>query len=120
MYTFQLSAWIETIFTIHVASSYLSRIATETLAGIKTVASLCAQPHFTSLYSHHISESSRQNIRAAFLSSLVAGVTGALFYVTYIFAFYIGTQQVAEDMGTKTIIRCLLSQEPNCRVTGAR
>jgi len=94
-------------------------IATESLAGIKTVASLCAQPHFTSLYSHHISESSRLNIRASFLSSLVAGVTGGLFYVTYIFAFYIGTEQVAEDMERITIIRCLFSQEQNCRVTGA-
>ena len=77
---------------------------------MKTVASLCAQPHFASLYSHHISESSRLNIRAAFLSSLVAGVTGALFYVTYIFAFYIGTEQVAEDMGTVSVLdhACLL------------
>merc|ERR1719221_1240544 len=95
-------------------------LATEALAGIKTVASLCAQSHFASEYAHHVKESAKFSIKASFLSSLLAGVTGALFYVSYVFAFYIGTQQVEEDANLKTVIKCLLpSHEANCRVTGA-
>ena len=71
-------------------------IATEVVAGIKTVASLCAQPFFRDQYQSHVNESARMSIRAASLSSLLAGITGALFYITYTIAFVIGTEQVIE------------------------
>ena len=94
-------------------------IATETLAGIKTVASLCAQPYFRDEYKRHANESARLNIKAASLSSLLAGITSALYYVTYTFAFYIGTEQVVEGSSLALVIKCFFSSDPNCRVTGA-
>jgi len=94
-------------------------IATETLSGIKTVASLCAQPYFRDAYQSHIDVSAKSSVKAAFLSSLLAGITGALFYITYTFAFYIGTEQVVTGAGWKIIIQCFISGEPQCRVTGA-
>eukprot|EP00984_Skeletonema_dohrnii_P003923 scaffold1350_cov137-Skeletonema_dohrnii-CCMP3373.AAC.3 len=68
-------------------------VATEVLAGIKTVAALCAQPHFTNKYENHVMTSAKASVTAAFLSSLLAGITGALFYVTYTIAFFTGTEQ---------------------------
>jgi ATP-binding cassette subfamily B (MDR/TAP) protein 1 len=94
-------------------------IATEVLAGIKTVAALCAQPYFRKKYEDHINESAKYTIWASFLSSALAGITGALFYVTYTFAFIIGTEQVQEGATMPVIVKCLLSNDPNCRVTGA-
>ena len=94
-------------------------IATETLSGIKTVASLCAQPYFRDAYQGHVMESAKSTIKASFLSSLLAGITGALFYVTYTFAFYIGTEQVVTGAEWQIILRCFISNEPQCRVTGA-
>jgi ATP-binding cassette subfamily B (MDR/TAP) protein 1 len=94
-------------------------IATETLSGIKTVASLCAQPYFEDEYQRHVRESARSSVRAAALSSLSAGLTGALFYITYTFAFYIGTEQVVTGTQLSTIISCFISGDPQCRVTGA-
>ena len=80
-------------------------LATEVLAGIKTVAALCAQPYFRTKYEHHVGESARLSIWAAFLSSLLAGITGAIFYVTYVVAFYIGTEQVVSGMSLSLIIK---------------
>ncbi|KAL7533771.1 hypothetical protein ACHAXR_008989 [Thalassiosira sp. AJA248-18] len=94
-------------------------IATEALAGIKTVASLCAQPYFRSEYEHHVNESAKLSIKAASLTSLLAGITGAMFYLTYTFAFFIGTEQVISGADMTLIIKCFISGEPNCRVTGA-
>jgi ATP-binding cassette subfamily B (MDR/TAP) protein 1 len=94
-------------------------IATEVLAGIKTVASLCAQPHFRERYEHHVNASAKCSIRATVLSSLLTGITGALFYITYTIAFVVGTEQVITGMAMPVIIRCFLSSEPNCRITGA-
>jgi ATP-binding cassette, subfamily B (MDR/TAP), member 1 len=91
----------------------------QTLAGIKTVASLCAQPHFRDSYQNHVLQSAKASVKAAFLSSLLAGITGALFYITYTFAFYIGTEQVVTGAEWSIIIRCFISNEPQCRVTGA-
>ncbi len=94
-------------------------VATEVLAGIKTVAALCAQPHFTDKYENHIMASARASVTAAFLSSLLAGITGALFYVTYTIAFYIGTEQVQADSSKINIIYCFFEGGAQCRVTGA-
>mmetsp|Transcript_6782 Transcript_6782/g.11064 ORF Transcript_6782/g.11064 Transcript_6782/m.11064 type:complete len:1348 (+) Transcript_6782:228-4271(+) len=94
-------------------------VATEVLAGIKTVAALCAQPHFTDKYETHVRTSAKASVTAAFLSSLLAGITGALFYATYTIAFYIGTEQVQADSGRMNIIYCFFSDETQCRVTGA-
>lgn len=94
-------------------------VATETLAGIKTVASICAQPYFRNKYQNHVTASAKASVKAAFLSSMLAGVTGALFYITYTVAFYIGTEQVVTGAGWVTIVKCFLSGEPQCRVTGA-
>lgn len=58
-------------------------IATEVLSGIKTVAALCAQPYFRKEYDTRVEQSSRFTKRATFLSSTLAGITGAIFYLTY-------------------------------------
>ena len=94
-------------------------LATEVLAGIKTVAALCAQPHFNERYQNHVNASATLSIRATVLSSLLAGITGALFYITYTIAFVVGTEQVISGMAMPVIIKCFLSNQPNCRVTGA-
>ncbi|KAL7435504.1 hypothetical protein ACHAXM_005193 [Skeletonema potamos] len=94
-------------------------VATEVLAGIKTVVALCAQPHFRNKYEDHVMTSARSSVTAAFLSSLLAGITGALFYVTYTIAFFIGTEQVQADANWVNILYCFFSGEYQCRVTGA-
>jgi ABC-type multidrug transport system fused ATPase/permease subunit len=94
-------------------------VATEVLAGIKTVVALCAQPHFRDKYEHHVLTSAKASSTAAFLSSLLAGITGALFYVTYTIAFYIGTEQVQADASWLNIIYCFFSDDTQCMVTGA-
>lgn len=68
-------------------------LATEALAGIKTVASMCAQPHFRQEYAHHVGEAARWNIRSALYSGILAGLTGALFYITYTVAFYVSQRR---------------------------
>mmetsp|Transcript_2573 Transcript_2573/g.6073 ORF Transcript_2573/g.6073 Transcript_2573/m.6073 type:complete len:1406 (-) Transcript_2573:56-4273(-) len=94
-------------------------IATEVLSGIKTVAALCAQPYFRREYEHHIQESAKYSIRSIILSSALSGITGAMFYITYVFAFYIGTEQVVSGASMVKIIICFISGEPQCRITGA-
>ena len=94
-------------------------LATEALAGIKTVASLNAQPYFVTQYTNHVNASAKQSIKASFLTSLLAGLTGALFYITYTFAFLIGTEQVISGAEWTLVLKCFISSEPNCRVTGA-
>lgn len=94
-------------------------LATEVLAGIKTVAALCAQAHFKERYQNHVDSSAKSSIRATVLSSLLAGITGALFYITYTVAFVVGTEQVISGMAMSVIVKCFFSSEPNCRVTGA-
>jgi ABC-type multidrug transport system fused ATPase/permease subunit len=94
-------------------------IATEVLSGIKTVASLCAQPYFEDKYQKHVRESARSSAKAAALSGLSAGIAGALFYVAYTVAFYVGTEQVVDGAQMATILNCFISGEPQCRVTGA-
>jgi ABC-type multidrug transport system fused ATPase/permease subunit len=94
-------------------------IATEVIAGIKTVFALCSQKFFFKQYSDHLARSERRQTRSIFLSSLLAGLTGLIFYATYMISFYIGTQQVISGAETSLIIKCFLSGEPGCRVTGA-
>ena len=83
------------------------------------MASLCAQSYFRNEYQNHVNESARYSIRAASLTGLLAGITGALFYITYTIAFYIGTEQVVSGTSTELIIKCFITGEPQCRVTGA-
>jgi ATP-binding cassette subfamily B (MDR/TAP) protein 1 len=89
-------------------------LATEVLAGIKTVASLCAQPHFKERYENHVNASAKFSIRATVLSSLLAGITGALFYFTYTIAFVVGTEQVISGMAMPVIIKCFELQGHWC------
>lgn len=67
----------------------------------------------------HVNASAQFSVRATVLSSLLAGITGALFYCTYTVAFVVGTEQVISGMAMPVIIKCFLSSEPNCRITGA-
>lgn len=73
-------------------------LATEVLAGIKTAVALCSQSHFRERYENHVNAAAKFSIRATVLSSLLAGITGALFYITYTIAFVVGTEQVITGM----------------------
>jgi len=94
-------------------------IATEVIAGIKTVAALCAKCHFAQAYANRINSSERSAIRGGFLQSVLAGICGMLFYITYTIAFTIGTNQVIEGSKITIIVKCLFSNDQDCRVTGA-
>jgi ATP-binding cassette subfamily B (MDR/TAP) protein 1 len=76
------------------ASALAGAIATEVIAGIKTVAALCAKSHFGTLYDKHIGEAESFAIHGGVLQSALAGIVGMLFYFTYCYAFIIGTEQV--------------------------
>jgi len=94
-------------------------LATEVISGMKTVASLCAQPWALEKYETFARASQKHSIWSGILASGVAGVTGLLFYSTYTLAFIIGTDQVAEAMEIATIVRCFFDDNPDCRITGA-
>jgi len=83
-------------------------LATEVLAGIKTVASLCAEPWAISTYGENVMEAQKSSVWAGFLTALSTGITSLLFYITYTFAFFIGTQQVANNSSTVQFLVCLI------------
>ena len=70
--------------------SLAGALATEVLAGIKTVASLCAEPWAITTYGAHVVEAQKSSVWAGFLTALSTGITSLLFYITYTFAFFIG------------------------------
>mmetsp|Transcript_23253 Transcript_23253/g.34328 ORF Transcript_23253/g.34328 Transcript_23253/m.34328 type:complete len:1363 (+) Transcript_23253:161-4249(+) len=84
-------------------------LATEVLAGIKTVASLCAEPWAMLTYDDHIGKALKASIRGGFLMGLSTGITSFLFYVTFTFAFFIGTEQVANNSSMTQFVVCLIS-----------
>jgi len=94
-------------------------LATEAISGIKTVASLCAERWALNTYTKHIAKAQKHSIWGGFLTGLMSGLTGLLFYVTYTVAFMIGSEQVAVNMDRRLIIKCFRSGEEGCRVTGA-
>lgn len=95
-------------------------LATEVISGMKTIASLCAEKWALTSYTHSIMQAQKHSIYSGFLTGLMTGVTGLLFYCTYSIAFTIGTQQVSESMRLTVIFKCaLLSDDPQCRVSGA-
>lgn len=99
--------------------SLAGALASEVVSGIKTVTALNAQLWARQNYELHVNRSQRLSILSSFLSALMVGLSGSLFYCTYTVAFFIGTQQVANDAAMGTIIKCLFSSDPSCRVTGA-
>lgn len=69
--------------------------ATEVISGIKTVASLTAEPWAVAQYDTTSRLAEKYSISSGFLSKLASGVMGLLFYGTYVFAFIFGTEQAA-------------------------
>jgi len=99
-------------------------LATEVIAGIKTVAALCSKPFFRDTYANHINESEKYSIKGGFLLSLQAGLVGMIFYIAYTVAFYIGSEQVVSGASFVLFIQCFLFPDTDngggqCRVTGA-
>jgi ATP-binding cassette, subfamily B (MDR/TAP), member 1 len=80
-------------------------IATEVIAGIKTVAALCAKIHFAKKYQHHLEQAERFAIRGGVLQSVMAGIVSMTFYLTYCYAFYVGTEQVLSNSGWVNFIQ---------------
>lgn len=88
--------------------SLAGALATEVLAGIKTVASLCAEPWAITTYGEHVVEAQKSSVWAGFLTALSTGITSLLFYITYTFAFFIGTKQVSENSSMVQFFVCLI------------
>ena len=76
---------------------YAGALATEVLAGIKTVAALCAEPWALSTYGGHVDTAQRSSVWGGFLTALSTGITSLLFYITYTVAFFLGTYQVSQN-----------------------
>ena len=70
--------------------------ATEVISGIKTVASLCAEPWAVRRYGETARLAQKHSVASGFLSRLASGIMGLLFYGMYVFAFIFGTEQVAQ------------------------
>jgi len=93
--------------------------ATEVISGIKTVASLCAEPWAVRKYDETARSAQRYSILSGFLSKFASGVVGLLFYGTYVFAFIFGTEQVAntgEVEETKPPFACMFQY---CGISGS-
>jgi len=60
--------------------SQAGAIATEVISGIKTIASLCAQPWALMKYKTLVIEGQQKSVRSGLLSGLSAGVTGFILY----------------------------------------
>lgn len=91
------------------AFSSAGGLATEVLAGIKTVAALCAEPWALLTYGKHVETAQRSSVWGGFLTALSTGVTSLLFYITYTFAFYLGTEQVANNSSVRTNMITIIS-----------
>ena len=72
-------------------------LATEVLAGIKTIAALGAESWAIRNYNQHVETAQTRSVWAGFWTGLSTGITGFLFYCIYTVAFVFGTHQVAEN-----------------------
>jgi ATP-binding cassette subfamily B (MDR/TAP) protein 1 len=88
--------------------SHAGALATEVLAGIKTIAALCAEPWAARTYDSHLRTAQYASVRGGAWMALSTGVTSLLFYITFTVAFFIGTQQVADNAGKLQFLVCLL------------
>jgi len=70
--------------------------STEVISGIKTVASLSAERWAAKKYEGISRRGQKYSIWSGFLTKVTAGAMGVIFYVTYTFAFLLGTEQVAQ------------------------
>lgn len=75
--------------------------STEAISGIKTVASLSAEQWAAAKYEEISRVGQKFSIWSGFLTKVTAGMMGLIFYITYTFAFLLGTEQVAstEEVG---------------------
>lgn len=70
--------------------------ASEVLTGIKTVSSLRAESWAVQRYTETVTEAQGHGVRSVAYSRLASGIMGLMFYVTYTFAFMIGTYQASQ------------------------
>lgn len=84
-------------------------LATETISGIKTVASLCAEQWALTNYTNHIKSAQKHSIFGGILTGLMTGITGLLFYATYSVAFTVGTEQVSLSLQAPHLVGCIAS-----------
>lgn len=79
-------------------------LATEVLAGIKTIAALGAESWAIRNYNKHVETAQTRSVWAGFWTGLSTGLTGFLFYCIYTVAFIFGTHQVAENTTVAKIV----------------
>jgi ATP-binding cassette, subfamily B (MDR/TAP), member 1 len=84
--------------------------ATEVIAGIKTVTALCSKHHFRKKYEQHLGEAERLAIRGGVLQSALSGIVSMIFYLTYCYAFYVGTTQVQASSGWINLIKVIIER----------
>lgn len=88
--------------------------------GSKRITAFGAEAWALTQYETRVRDAQAYSIKISFLSTtFLIGVTGAMFYVTYTFAFVIGTEQVKSSASMISFIQCLFDDSPDRRVTGA-
>jgi ABC-type bacteriocin/lantibiotic exporter with double-glycine peptidase domain len=94
--------------------------STEVISGIKTVASLSAERWAAKKYEGISRQGQKYSIWSGFLTKVTAGAMGLIFYVTYTFAFLLGTEQVAateeEGEGKLNPFYCIVNY---CGISGS-
>eukprot|EP00567_Pseudictyota_dubia_P003208 CAMPEP_0197456878 /NCGR_PEP_ID=MMETSP1175-20131217/44537_1 /TAXON_ID=1003142 /ORGANISM="Triceratium dubium, Strain CCMP147" /LENGTH=1434 /DNA_ID=CAMNT_0042991077 /DNA_START=181 /DNA_END=4485 /DNA_ORIENTATION=- len=93
----------------HDSFSAAGGLATEVISGIKTVAALCMEPWALTTYTAHVIDARRASVYGGFLSALSTAIVGFLFYCTYTFAFFVGTEQVANNSSMVQIVYCFIA-----------
>jgi len=83
-------------------------LATEVLAGIKTIAALCAEPWAIRTYSRDVETAQHSSVWGGFLTALSTGTTSLLFYITYTVAFFLGTYLVSQNSSMVQFFVCLI------------
>jgi ATP-binding cassette subfamily B (MDR/TAP) protein 1 len=81
-------------------------IATEVIAGIRTVASLCSEPFEVDRYSRSLVKAEAAGIRKGIYAGLSGGSLFASFFLSYAVAFFYATRVIAHQLETNCVNDC--------------
>ncbi|KAG5184898.1 ATP-binding cassette, sub-family B, member 1A [Tribonema minus] len=73
-------------------------VANEVFAGIRTVASLCAEPWEVARYGRHLLSAEKAGIKNGIQNGLGKASMFSCFYLAYALAFWYGIKQVSDDL----------------------
>ncbi|KAG5181118.1 ATP-binding cassette, sub-family B, member 1A [Tribonema minus] len=86
--------------------SLAGAVANEVFAGIRTVASLCAEPWEVVRYSKYLVQAEAAGIRNGLQSGLGQGAVFMSFFLAYALAFWYGIKQVSGDLEDGCVENC--------------